>query len=147
MTTTTGGDQTPGGSGTGPRSRSSAPEFSRPRRPTPPGSRRRGTRRWKGSTRPAGGPATPCRAYTSPRYRANSCARWPAPRMKREASSSGGPRWNPPRQVWSEVGEWLDKMEAFQPGSRRNQVERMDLAGSGFQRLLRVLRTVVLHRS
>jgi centromere DNA-binding complex CBF3 subunit-like protein len=100
----------------------------------------------------AGGPATPCRAYTSLRYRENSCARWPAPRMKREASSSGGPRWNPPRQVWSEVGEWLDKMEAFQPGSRRNQVERMDLVGmdlvgSGFQRLLRVLRTVVLQDS
>jgi hypothetical protein len=34
-------------------------------------------------------------------------------------------------------------MEAFRPGSSRNQVERMDLAGSGFLRLVRVLRTVI----
>ena len=30
-------------------------------------------------------------------------------------------------------------MEAFSPGSRNNQVRRLDLAGSGFLRLLRVL--------
>jgi centromere DNA-binding complex CBF3 subunit-like protein len=38
-------------------------------------------------------------------------------------------------------------MEAFRPHSRRNRVQRLDLAGSGFLRLLRVLRTVVLQDS
>jgi hypothetical protein len=38
-------------------------------------------------------------------------------------------------------------MEAFRPGSKRNQVQRLDLAGSGFLRLLRVLRTVILQDS
>jgi centromere DNA-binding complex CBF3 subunit-like protein len=41
--------------------------------------------------------------------------------------------------VWPEADEWLAKMEAFRPGSSRN---RMDLAGPGFLRLVRVLRTV-----
>jgi hypothetical protein len=31
------------------------------------------------------------------------------------------------------------KMEAFSPGSRNNQVQRLDLAGSGFLRLFWVL--------
>ncbi|KAN0087111.1 hypothetical protein V8E54_000799 [Elaphomyces granulatus] len=38
-------------------------------------------------------------------------------------------------------------MEAFRPGSSINQVQQPDLAGSGFLRLLRVLRTVVLQDS
>jgi centromere DNA-binding complex CBF3 subunit-like protein len=38
-------------------------------------------------------------------------------------------------------------MEAFRPHSRRNRVQQRDLAGSGFLRLLRVLRTVVLQDS
>jgi centromere DNA-binding complex CBF3 subunit-like protein len=72
------------GSGTGSRSCSSAPESSRPRRLTPPGSRRRGTRRWEGSTRrstrprsggPAGGRTMRYPVYTSPRCREHSCAR------------------------------------------------------------------------
>ncbi|KAN0085565.1 Transcriptional activator of glycolytic enzymes domain containing protein, partial [Elaphomyces granulatus] len=51
------------------------------------------------------------------------------------------------RQIWPEVDEWLAKMEAFRPGSRYNQVQQMDLAGSGFLQLLRILRTVVLQDS
>ncbi|KAN0087026.1 hypothetical protein V8E54_000714 [Elaphomyces granulatus] len=38
-------------------------------------------------------------------------------------------------------------MEAFRPNSQQNRVQRRDLAGSGFLRLLRVLRTVVLQDS
>lgn len=49
--------------------------------------------------------------------------------------------------IWPEVDEWLAKMEAYKPGSKRNQVQRRDLAGSGFLRLLRVLRTVILQDS
>jgi hypothetical protein len=38
-------------------------------------------------------------------------------------------------------------MEVFRPRSKHNQVQRLDLAGSGFLRLLRVLRTVILQDS
>jgi hypothetical protein len=38
-------------------------------------------------------------------------------------------------------------MEAFRPRSKHNQVQRLDLAGSAFLRLLRVLRTVILQDS
>ena len=51
------------------------------------------------------------------------------------------------RLIWPEVDEWLAKMDAFRPGSKCNQVQRLDLAGSGFLRLLRVLRTVILQDS
>ena len=70
-----------------------------------------------------------------------------------EAGSFSLPRaeMEPPpeltRQIWPEVDEWLAKMEAFRPGSRHNQVQQMDLAGSGFLQLLRILRTVVLQDS
>jgi Centromere DNA-binding protein complex CBF3 subunit, domain 2 len=66
--------------------------------------------------------------------------------MKGKLLPPAGRGGTPPeltRQVWPEVGEWLDKIEAF----RGHQVERMDLAGFGFLRLLRVLRTVVLQDS
>jgi Centromere DNA-binding protein complex CBF3 subunit, domain 2/Transcriptional activator of glycolytic enzymes len=51
------------------------------------------------------------------------------------------------REIYPEVDEWLAKMEAFQAGSVHNEVERHDLAGSGFLRLLRVLRAVFLQDS
>jgi hypothetical protein len=48
------------------------------------------------------------------------------------------------RLIWPEVDDWLAKMEAYRPESR---VQRRDLAGPGFLRLLRILRTVVLQDS
>jgi centromere DNA-binding complex CBF3 subunit-like protein len=51
------------------------------------------------------------------------------------------------REIYPEVDEWLAEMEAFRPGSAHNEVERHDLAGSGFLRLFRVLRTVFLQDS
>ncbi|KAN0074345.1 hypothetical protein V8E54_008282 [Elaphomyces granulatus] len=46
------------------------------------------------------------------------------------------------RLIWPEVDDWLVKMEAYRPKSRRNRVQRRDLAGPGFLRLLRILKTV-----
>jgi hypothetical protein len=51
------------------------------------------------------------------------------------------------REIYPEVDEWLTKMAAFRAGSAYNEVERYDLAGSGFLRLLQVLRTVFLQDS
>ncbi|KAN0070160.1 hypothetical protein V8E54_011741 [Elaphomyces granulatus] len=71
---------------------------------------------------------------TRPRSPASSCRSWPA----------SGVTFCLPRTleltrlIWPEVDDWLAKMEAYRPESR---VQRRDLAGPGFLRLLRILRT------
>jgi hypothetical protein len=50
-------------------------------------------------------------------------------------------------QIWPEVDIWLGRMEAYHPDSPDNEVVRLDLAGSGFLRLLRTLRVILLQDS
>jgi len=50
-------------------------------------------------------------------------------------------------QIWPEVDVWLRRMEAYDPDSPDNEVVRLDLAGSGFLRLLRTLRVILLQDS
>src|SRR5277367_6020493 len=50
-------------------------------------------------------------------------------------------------RIWPEVDVWLERMEAYHPDRTDNEVVRLDLAGSGFLRLLRTLRVVLLQDS
>jgi hypothetical protein len=50
-------------------------------------------------------------------------------------------------QIWPEADVWLQRMEAYHPDSPDNEVVRLDLAGSGFLRLLRTLRVILLQDS
>ena len=50
-------------------------------------------------------------------------------------------------KIWPEADAWLQRMEAYRPNRAENEVVRLDLAGSGFLRLLRVLRVVLLQDS
>ena len=50
-------------------------------------------------------------------------------------------------QIWPELDVWLQRMEAYHPDRTDNEVVRLDLAGSGFLRLLRTLRVVLLQDS
>ena len=47
-------------------------------------------------------------------------------------------------KIWPETDVWLKRMEAYHPGRAENEVARLDLAGSGFLRLLRALRVILL---
>jgi hypothetical protein len=49
--------------------------------------------------------------------------------------------------IWPETDVWLQRMEAYHPDRTDNEVVRLDLAGSGFLRLLRALRVVLLQDS
>jgi hypothetical protein len=51
------------------------------------------------------------------------------------------------RQLWPEIDGWLAKYEEFNPRATDNAVERPDLAGAGFLRLLKYLRVVILQDS
>src|SRR2546429_7538194 len=50
-------------------------------------------------------------------------------------------------QIWPETDVWLQCMEAYHPDRTDNEVVRLDLAGSGFLRLLRTLRVILLQDS
>ena len=50
-------------------------------------------------------------------------------------------------RIWPEVDVWLERMEAYHPDRTDNEVVRLDLAGSGFLRLLRTLRVILLQDS
>ena len=50
-------------------------------------------------------------------------------------------------KIWPEADVWLERMEAYHPDRTDNEVVRLDLAGSGFLRLLRTLRVVLLQDS
>jgi hypothetical protein len=51
-------------------------------------------------------------------------------------------------RVWPDVDLWLERMEAYHPNrGDDNEVVRLDLAGTGFLRLLRELRVVLLQDS
>ncbi|MBV9767795.1 MAG: hypothetical protein JOZ48_23345 [Acidobacteriaceae bacterium] len=51
------------------------------------------------------------------------------------------------RRIWPETDVWLERMEAYHPDRTDNEVVRLDLAGSGFLRLLRALRVILLQDS
>ena len=51
------------------------------------------------------------------------------------------------RRIWPETDIWLERMEAYHPDRTDNEVVRLDLAGSGFLRLLRALRVILLQDS
>ena len=57
------------------------------------------------------------------------------------------PEEAPGTQIWPETDVWLQRMEAYHPDRTDNEVVRLDLAGSGFLRLLRTLRVVLLQDS
>ena len=44
-------------------------------------------------------------------------------------------------KVWPEADVWLQRMESYHPDKADNEVVRLGLAGSGFLRLIRELRT------
>jgi len=50
-------------------------------------------------------------------------------------------------RIWPETVVWLERMEAYHPDRTDNEVVRLDLAGSGFLRLLRTLRVIPLQDS
>jgi hypothetical protein len=50
-------------------------------------------------------------------------------------------------RIWPETDVWLERMEAYHPDRTDNEVVRLDLAGSGFLRLLRTLRVILLQDS
>src|SRR5947207_13207622 len=50
-------------------------------------------------------------------------------------------------KIWPEIDVWLERIEAYRPGKADNEVVRLDLAGSGFLRLFRALRVVLLQDS
>ncbi|HTP57855.1 MAG TPA: hypothetical protein VMM82_02995, partial [Spirochaetia bacterium] len=50
-------------------------------------------------------------------------------------------------RIWPGVDVWMERMEAYDPDRDDNEVVRDDLAGSGFLRLLRVLRVILLQDS
>jgi hypothetical protein len=50
-------------------------------------------------------------------------------------------------KIWPETDVWLKLMETYHPDRADNEVVRLDLAGSGFLRLLRALRLILLQDS
>jgi hypothetical protein len=50
-------------------------------------------------------------------------------------------------KIWPEADAWLERMEAYRPDRPDNKVVRLDLAGSGFLRLLCALRVILLQDS
>ena len=50
-------------------------------------------------------------------------------------------------KIWPETDVWLKGMETYHPDRADNEVVRLDLAGSGFLRLLRALRVILLQNS
>ena len=50
-------------------------------------------------------------------------------------------------RIWPEVDRWLKRMESFHPDRDDNEVVRLDLTGTGFLRLLRELRVILLQDS
>ena len=50
-------------------------------------------------------------------------------------------------KIWPDADVWLRCMEAYHPDRADNKVVRLDLAGSGFLRLLRALRVIMLQDS
>jgi hypothetical protein len=50
-------------------------------------------------------------------------------------------------RIWPDTDVWLERMEACHPDRADNEVVRLDLAGSGFLRLLRTLRVILLQDS
>ena len=50
-------------------------------------------------------------------------------------------------RIWPGVDVWMERMEAYDPDRDDNEVVRHDLAGTGFLRLLRVLRVILLQDS
>ena len=50
-------------------------------------------------------------------------------------------------RIWPETDVWLRRMETYHPDRTDNEVVRLDLAGSGFLRLLRALRVILLQDS
>jgi hypothetical protein len=51
------------------------------------------------------------------------------------------------RQIWPEIDGWLQKYAEFDPHAVNNAVERPNLAGAGFLRLLKYLRRIILQDS
>ena len=47
-------------------------------------------------------------------------------------------------KIWPDADVWLRCMEAYHPDRADNKVVQLDLAGSGFLRLLRALRVIML---
>ena len=47
-------------------------------------------------------------------------------------------------KIWPKTNVWLKRIEAYYPGRAKNEVARLNLAGSGFLRLLRALRVILL---
>jgi Centromere DNA-binding protein complex CBF3 subunit, domain 2 len=50
-------------------------------------------------------------------------------------------------RIWPETDVWLECMEAYHPDRTDSEVVRLDLAGSGFLRLLRTPRLILLRDS
>ena len=50
-------------------------------------------------------------------------------------------------RIWPEVDLWMKRMESFHPDRDDNEVVQLDLAGTGFLRLLRALRVILLQDS
>ena len=50
-------------------------------------------------------------------------------------------------KIWPEADVWLERMEAYRSDRADNEVVRLDLAGSGFLRLLCALRVILLQDS
>jgi hypothetical protein len=50
-------------------------------------------------------------------------------------------------RIWPEADLWLGRMQAYHPDRDDNEVVRLDLAGTGFLRLLRMLRVILLQDS
>lgn len=50
-------------------------------------------------------------------------------------------------KVWPEADMWLQRMESYNPDRADNEVVRLDLAGSGFLRLLNALSIILLQDS
>ena len=50
-------------------------------------------------------------------------------------------------KIWPEADVWLKRIKTYHPDRADNKVVRLDLTGSGFLRLLRMLRVILLQDS
>ena len=50
-------------------------------------------------------------------------------------------------KIWPKINVWLKYIKTYHPDRADNEVARLDLAGSGFLRLLRALRVILLQDS
>ena len=120
------------------------------RRPTALASRASGTRNSAASRKRSWNTDAMTGVYLSylPRKFMRSIAGWPQrgnayflPRAQETPDEALCTR------IWPEVDVWLERMEAYHPDRTDNEVVQLDLAGSGFLRLLRTLRVILLHDS